>query len=440
MVLARLLSLVVLVVGLVACGNDSPPAYSAPPDLTRCDITLSDCQRAIFQSVAASLEADSTTVPAIRTISVEQFEEEVRSGFTDSDLNGDDPETRGLRLIGFIPEAAESALETEIDYRVNAIAAYYDSRSRSITVIDRNYDDISGQTILAHEFVHALQDREFGIGSVYADVDTTDGVMGARTVIEGDATYSSFAWVYDQLEYAPDSIDWNQIYLDFQEGSRQEAADPEVAITASASGFPYAFGIELIGRAMQDQGFAGRAAFFAAPPPTALASMIGYEDFVTNGFTPLDVPEYAFPSPVTDSELTLEDRHGAWYVFATLLRLGFNELAAWSYAGQWRGDELGIFENGSEVAAVWRIRFVGDPSFIVDAINQSTRDVDWSAIADGNDIFIVAAESDASLALWEAQPIDVVASVLASVPDVRKGLAGTGPLRCNPPNLPIPLQ
>ncbi|MDH3728988.1 MAG: hypothetical protein OER77_15765, partial [Myxococcales bacterium] len=331
---------------------------------------------------------------------------------------------------GFIPEAAESVIETEIDYQVSAIAAYYSSGNRSITVIDRDYEVVSAQSILAHEFVHAIQDRQFGISSVYANVDTTDGVMGARTVIEGDATYSSFAWVYDKLESA---VDWDQLYLDFQEGSRLEAADPEVPIIASASGFPYSFGLELLGRATQAQGLSGRAAFFMAPPPSALDSMVGYESFVTSGFTPIDAPADAFPAPVAESELTYEDRFGAWYVFATLLREGFDEDTAWLYARLWIGDELGIFENGSEVVAVWRIRFAVDPSFVVDAINQSGRNVAWSAVAQDNDVFIIAAESDGSLALWEAQPLDVVAAVLASVPDVRKGISGVGPLRCNPP-------
>jgi len=430
----RFLSLVALGAALVACGDDGAPSPVALQDLVRCDITESNCQRAIFESVAESLEADSTTMPAIRTISVEQFEEEVRSGVSSDDLIGNDPETRGLRLIGFIPEAAESVIETEIDYQVSAIAAYYSSGNRSITVIDRDYEVVSAQSILAHEFVHAIQDRQFGIGSVYANVDTTDGVMGARTVIEGDATYSSFAWVYDKLESA---VDWDQLYLDFQEGSRLEAADPEVPIIASASGFPYSFGLELLGRATQAQGPSGRAAFFMAPPPSALDSMVGYERFVTSGFTPIDAPADAFPAPVAESELSYEDRFGAWYVFATLLREGFDEDTAWLYARLWIGDELGIFENGSEVVAVWRIRFAVDPSSVVDAINQSGRNVAWSAVAQDNDVFIIAAESDGSLALWEAQPLDVVAAVLASVPDVRKGISGVGPLRCNPPRLHV---
>ncbi len=417
---------------LVACGDDAPPVPIALQDLVRCDITESNCQRAIFESVAESLGADSTTMPAIRTISVEQFEDEVRSGVNPDDLMGDDPETRGLRLIGFIPEAAQSVIGTQIDYQVSAIAAYYSSGNRSITVIDRDYEVVSAQSILAHEFVHAIQDRQFGINTVYANVDTTDGVMGARTVIEGDATYSSFAWVYDKLG---DSVDWEQLYLDFEEGAQREAADPEVSIIASASGFPYSFGLALLGRATEAQGLDARASFFMAPPPTALDSMVGYERFVSAGFVSIDTPEDAFPAPVAASELTLEDRFGAWYVYATLMRVGLDHDTAWLYARLWLGDELGIFENGSEVVAVWRIRFAVDPSFVVDAINQSGRDVAWSAVAQDKDVFIIAAESDASLALWEAQPLDVVAAAIAAVPDVRKGISGPGPLRCNPPRV-----
>jgi hypothetical protein len=436
MSLGRVLSWVALGAGLgltlAACGDDAAPAPIALQDVVRCDITESNCQRAIFESVAESLGADSTTMPAIRTISVEQFEEEVRSGVNPDDLMGDDPETRGLRLIGFIPEAAESVVGTQVDYQVSAIAAYYSGGNRSITVIDRDYEVVSAQSILAHEFVHAIQDRQFGINTVYASVDTTDGVMGARTVIEGDATYFSFAWVYDQLG---DPVDWEQLYLDFEEGAQQEAADPEVPIIASASGFPYAFGLALLGRATEAQGLAGRAAFFMAPPPSALDSMVGYERFARAGFMSIDAPEDAFPEPVAQSELTLEDRFGAWYVFATLSRLGLEEGAAWLYALSWLGDELAIFENGSEVVAVWRIRFAVDPTGVVDAINQSGRDVAWSAVAQDRDVFIIAAESDASLAVWEAQPLEVVAAVVASVPDVRKGILGLGPLRCNPPRI-----
>ena len=62
----------------------------------------------------------------------------------------------------------------------------------------------------------------------------------------------------------------------------------------------------------------------------------------------------------------------------------------------------------------------------------------WSAFSMNNDVFILAAESDALLAVWEAQPVDVLRAELDAVPDLRKRLSTAGPLRCSPPALPDP--
>ncbi len=424
----------VIATALSGCGSDSPPAARAPADLMRCDITDTNCQSAIFSSVAELVGADGSSVPPIRTISVEEFAEDVRSGVTDDDLSGEDAVSRALRLIGFIPEAAQSAVETEIDYQVSAIAAYYSSNSKSITIIDRDYAEFTAQTILAHEFVHAIQDRQFGIRPAFALTEgTTDGVMGARSVVEGDATYISYAWAYEQLGEIPD---WDSIYESFQEGTLSAAADSEFAIGASASNFPYSFGIEFLGRAIEGEGLPVRGELFGNPPRSALDAFAGYPSVADSGAPPLDLPATSFGSPIPGSFLALEDRSGPWYVFSFLRRLGIDEPLARELALRWRGDRLGAFDAGSEVVAVWRVRFEGDPSFFADAVNGSFRDVAWSAVVEGNDVYVIAAETNEALALWEAQPRDVVAAALASVGDIRKSARSGPPERCSPPPLP----
>ncbi|MBW1831635.1 MAG: hypothetical protein JRJ10_08040 [Deltaproteobacteria bacterium] len=189
---------VLAVVGLSACGEDAPPRTDLPYVLY-CDIASDDCQRRIYDSVATMLGADGTDPPAIRTISVEQHADEVRSGLNLEDLTGEDAETRGLRLMAFIPEASDSVTETQAEYWINQIAAYYSRRNHAITVIDRDYEEVSAQALLAHEFTHAIQNVQFSLDAVGADADTEDGVMGVRGVIEGDATHSSFAWAYREL-------------------------------------------------------------------------------------------------------------------------------------------------------------------------------------------------------------------------------------------------
>ena len=113
-----------------------------------------------------------------------------------------------------------------MEYWINAIAAYYSSSARrSITVIDRAYDDVDGQVILAHEFTHAIQDIQFNLNTVGADADTEDGVMGVRGVIEGDAMHTSLAWAYEKLGYLPEEIDWDAIHKE-RDGCRTRRAQP----------------------------------------------------------------------------------------------------------------------------------------------------------------------------------------------------------------------
>ena len=74
------------------------------------------------------------------------------------------------------------------------VGAYFNPADGGITVIDRDYEDIWGQALLAHEFVHAIQDRDFGFDALTEGVKLEDEFLATRSVIEGDADHSSLAW------------------------------------------------------------------------------------------------------------------------------------------------------------------------------------------------------------------------------------------------------
>lgn len=388
---------------LPGCGDDSS-APIEPQDLLYCDIANRDCQRAIYDSLAEMLGAEGFDRPAIRTISVEQHAEEVRSGLDLEDLSGEDAESRGLRLLGFIPEASESLTATQVDYRINQIAAYYSPRNRTITIIDRDYDDTVAQVLLAHELTHAIQDLQFGFAEVYSQVDTEDAVMGARSVIEGDAMHSEYAWAYEQLGYLPEEIDWDAVHDEAEIRARERASDPEVALIDSASSFPYSYGFDFMTALTLSRGLAGRAAAFASPPFTAVQVMAGYEAPIS----PFDFPDVAHPAPVDGYSPQSLNRYGAWYVFGVLRRRGVEEGTAWSTALSWVGDDLAIYAQGSEVAVVWRVRLNGPSpaSFLAEELNANAGERRQSAVVYENDVFVLAAESDEALLAWAEQPLD----------------------------------
>ena len=414
----------VLVLMLVAassgCGSDVPAARLSSTDLAGCDITTSACQRGIYLAVAESLDADGYLMPSIRTISVDQHGEEVRSGLDLNDLTGEDAETRGLRLMGFILPASDSLTATQVEYWITQIAAYYSGGSNSVTVIDRDYEPGVGQFILAHEFVHSIQDSQFGLNTVYGDANTEDRVMGVRSVIEGDADHSALAWFYDAAGYRSQDIDWGAVHASEKETLEERAADPEVALLDTASSFPYSYGSEFMTNLTLAEGLAGRTVAFGSPPESAAEVMRGYG----NEPPTLDFPGVAHPDPVEGNEPSIENRLGAWYVYGTLRRQGMEHDEALEVALGWVGDELAIYEDGDEVIAVWRVRFEDEASaaLVSDGINGEGDEGARTAVAFGDDAFVFAAERSDTLLAWAEQPLDSMTASI--VPKSRRAKGG----------------
>ncbi|MGB9340432.1 MAG: hypothetical protein WCB63_14375 [Polyangiales bacterium] len=406
-------------IGLAACGDDTvpPPSRTDLPYELYCDITNGDCQRTIYNSVAAKLGAAGLGLPRIRTISVEQHAEEMRRSVALDELTGEDPYTRGLRLMGFIPEASESLTATQLEFRINQIAAYYSGSDDMITVVDRAYGEVDAQALLAHEFVHAIQERQFGFDGIWAAVDTEDAVLGARSVIEGDANHTEAAWVYEKLGYLPSEIDWDAILDDSKERLGKRVDDPEVALVDTASFFPYSYGYAFMTELALLYGLDGRADAFESPPRSAFEVMTG-----PLGARPaLGFPEVAHPAPPQGHTQEVENRFGAWYVYAFLRRSGLSESEAWATALSWRGDEFAVYDNGSEVAAVWRVRFDEAASVVRDAVNADQEGRAQTAVLYEDDVFVLAAESGPSLLAWAEQPLDSMTAALVLKNGQRRG-------------------
>ncbi|NNE18007.1 MAG: hypothetical protein HKN10_05975, partial [Myxococcales bacterium] len=347
---------------------------------------------------------------------------EIRSSIDLQELTGEDASTRGLRLIGFIPEASESLTATQTEFRINQIAAYYSSGNDMITVVDRDYEEVNAQALLAHEFTHAIQERQFGFAGVWAGVNSEDTMLGARSVIEGDAQHTEAAWVYEKLGYLPEEIDWDAIHDDYKEWVEEGVADAETALVDTASLFPYAYGFAFMSEATLTNGLGARGLAFGAPPSSALEVMSA-----PFGVAPMfDFPNVAHPSPVEGHMQEVQDRMGAWYVYGFLRRNGVTEEEAWTTALSWRGDELAVYDTGSEVAAVWRVRFEESASLVRDAINAEAEGRTQTAVLFEEDVFVLAAESDQALLAWADRPLDTMTAALVLKDGRRQGGVSVG--------------
>ena len=111
------------------------------------------------------------------------------------------------------------SLDEVIEEYATEIAAAYLTETESVVIIDRG-DPLDSQpavATLAHELVHALQDREIGLEDFYDSVrPSLDGTLAARALVEGEATHYDLV-VYAALDGAgPSAINWAGYYTNYQ--------------------------------------------------------------------------------------------------------------------------------------------------------------------------------------------------------------------------------
>ena len=436
-----------LLVFAAACGDDGAPVVGPTgtvDDLLACDITAADCQQAIFASIAEHVGSSERNPPPVRTITPEEYEVELRAGLDSDDYTGAESSTRGLQLMGLIDEDAGSVIDEQIENLVNWVGAFYDPGPAAITIIDRAYADVDAQTLLAHEFVHAIQDRDLGFGEIFSGVQTEDALIATRSVVEGDAEHNSIGWAYDRLLMPLTVADWDSVHATQTDSLRSRVSDRAFDVLDFNANFPYVYGFAFMTNAILSEGLPVRAELWGAGPPNSLSFMWGYRAFLDGTVPARAIPPSVY-TPQPGYTEVIQDELGAWTLYAFLHYYGVGMDLAWETALSSSGDAFSVFENDSDTVAVWRLRFaetqVSVADVVAEALALSTRSVAWTSFAEGSDVVIIAAESESVLEAWASTPIEAVPAALStkSTPGRLVGLhpegtfvssvRGLGPLR-----------
>lgn len=371
----------------------------AEEQLDPCDIRQPECQQDVFlflQKVRGDGWNVFTEMPPVDTISWEEFQDMVLEA-AGSEEQQPDPWDAALRLLALIPEEA-SAAEASAEVLIADVVAYYSYESRSVTVIDRGesrnlaYD----MEILAHEFVHAIQDREIGLPSLMASVDE---MFAHDAHVEGEAVLYEFLFSLAMEDISPQIIDWNGIY-------EQMLGDMRTRVMESDSPFyavqelVYPLGAEYLTRLYLRGGNAAIRGAYAIRPTTGAAYMAGPETYREEE---RQLADCAFTEP-EELELYGFTTMGAPVAYAFLTAAGAGDGEAWSAALQWQDDRILVFsdENGESTALVWCLRFQDDAAaetFIGYISPDDYREI----VRRGYQVAIAAATGEEALAAWEPE-------------------------------------
>ncbi len=176
-----------------------------------CDITQRACQEDIYYRML-KLRGDGYdpygSLPPMTVISEDTFRQQLEQEAATAAQNGPSPWDKALVLLHFTSAASSpgdagagvdggaggsdaGASSPTIEDQVAHVYAFYDPKSKTVTIIDHPNQDGQAQDeamiTLAHELVHALQDRELNLDK--EDFNTSDEYFAWDAIVEGDARF-----------------------------------------------------------------------------------------------------------------------------------------------------------------------------------------------------------------------------------------------------------
>lgn len=384
-----------------------------------CDIHDAECRQAVLDVVACMRGYDeSVRQPTTHFLQLEDLLDD--SEPVAGQVQADTDTRRGLSLLGLVSPReveADDALNAQIDN----IAAIYSNTDGTVYVIENpggqspSDSDVGGSadaylmSILAHEYVHFLQDREFDL-TKYAESlsPRLDPMLARISAVEGEAMLFEGYFTYLMRGVAkPESevLDNLTAFVDFAEAELREVASP---VLEARMLFPYTYGAysaALLHQADESSDFdALRTAKSTLPYIERRWGTVADYDLVQpKGLSSFD--EHGF-------EVVAEDNLGPWLVNALFGReLEFSVNGALVVARKWRGDRITVWRDTSsgEIAAQWAIVFDETDAQVEDwarflTVTPSPVGTRWDIRAYGNELVLTSSTEADSVVYDSLEP------------------------------------
>lgn len=271
-------------------------------------------------------------------------------------------------LVGLVPSGTrlEPAMERML---TTQLAAFYDPHAKVLVIAKQAVGgrdvglrlfttvtgrDLVGELVLSHELTHALQDQYWGLptASEPATASNTDRLLARRALLEGDATWASFATVSGgTLDDATRARVLRQM-----NGLPAELASalPDVpSLLRDALAFQYQGGTIFVDRLLARGGWdaVDRA---QGDPPVSTEQVLHPERYLAKTRDEPTPVVLRIPPALEQAgyQLVLADTLGELVMRSLFARVLPAEQAA-RIAEGWDGDRLVAFARGTDMVVAW---------------------------------------------------------------------------------------
>ncbi len=355
-----------LLVPISACW-DFVPSSELRERYLGCDIREESCIESIARSVANWREGQPQDLPTVEFITKEELMAQQlaeQSELTAEDIASYERYVSGYSLFGLLPEGY-SFEEYTLDY-YDTVPGYYDYIQKKIVVVSdyRNSDQRYSYELMSHEMVHAMQDAEYDLLTLYEAATTSDRALGLRAIIEGEATTFEVLTGLRLDGGGIHDVNWTRYWNEQQRYVLRQAHWTSIPDVMASRLFPYAFGGEMVFDLWFYDGRSRVDALFASPPESTRQVMAWPGAFWPDGRWNRDQElDLTLVPELPEGWQTETWAHeGVWLIQAMLVRLG-------GYFEHWHpeladinADALSVHYNTElgSVFAVWRLQFDDD--------------------------------------------------------------------------------
>lgn len=165
-----------------------------------------------------------------------------------------------LELLGLIDPALDLG-EVLVEVQTEQTAGFYTLEEDKFYVLETEEQTAADQTVIAHEYIHALQDQHFDLAPL-DDVESDDDQrLAFRALLEGDATLATLLYANEHVL----AIDILNLMTSVG-GVENEVLESTPIFIQETLAFPYSAGLEFVSALHDRGGWEEVNIAFEAPP------------------------------------------------------------------------------------------------------------------------------------------------------------------------------
>lgn len=248
--------------------------------------------------------------------------------------------------LGVLPDAS-------LFTRPQQTPGLYAPQQRQIYILTgRHESSVDEQALLAHAYIHALQDQRFDLGAMDARAQSTDAALAIQALVEGDAMLTTALYRYGDLA----ATDWPRLTALIIQAEQPQYSDKleEAAHWERIQRFPYWEGRQFGEALLQAGGWEALNRAYANPPRST-EYILHPERYLADSdqATRVTVPDLS-DALGPDWTLSIQDTFGEFVISLYLEALSPTEEAR-EIADGWNGDTFVKWRDGAaRQAVVWR--------------------------------------------------------------------------------------